>query len=145
MRNLFRFNNKDTRKTSLRSIMCLYCQLWTCANTWFWCFHFWFWTSKYELKGQMLWNVSHDFNTSRNFIGVLLADWCLIKANFHCVKNVHIRVFFWSVFYRTPAEYWKIRTRKNSVFWHYSRSEYDWLLFNENIELKCKKEWNSSN
>ena len=37
----------------------------------------------------------------------------------HCVKNVHqIRSFFWS-------EYSKIRTRKNSIFEHFSHS---WLF-----------------
>ena len=35
----------------------------------------------------------------------------------HCVKSVQIRRFFWSVFSC-------IRTRRNSVFGHYSRSAY---------------------
>ena len=51
----------------------------------------------------------------------------------HCVKNVQIRSFFWSVFSRIRTEYGvslriqsecgKTRTRKNSVFGHFSRSD----------------------
>ena len=37
----------------------------------------------------------------------------------HCVKSVQIRSFFWSVFFRTRAEYGKIRTRENSVLGHF--------------------------
>ena len=50
----------------------------------------------------------------------------------HCVKSVQIRSFSWSVFSRMWTEYGeilriqpecgKIRTRKNSVFGHFSRS-----------------------
>ena len=46
----------------------------------------------------------------------------------HCVKSVQIRIFFWSIFYCIWTEYRKIRTRKNSVFQHFSRSE----LFSKN-------------
>ena len=54
--------------------------------------------------------------------------------NFHFVKSVQIRSFFWSVFSRIRTEYeeivflriqsefMKIRTRKNSVFGHFTRS-----------------------
>ena len=31
--------------------------------------------------------------------------------------------FFWSVFSRIQSKYGKIRTRKNSLFWHFSRKE----------------------
>ena len=41
----------------------------------------------------------------------------------HCVKSVQIRSFFWSVLSHIQAEYWKIRTRKNSVFGHFSHSD----------------------
>ena len=41
---------------------------------------------------------------------------------FHCVKSVQIRSFFWSVFSRIRTDYGEIRTRKNSVFGHFSRS-----------------------
>ena len=37
----------------------------------------------------------------------------------HCAKSVQIRSFFWSIF----SKYRKIRTEKNSVFGHFSRSE----------------------
>ena len=40
----------------------------------------------------------------------------------HCVKSVQIWSFFWSVFSCIQGEYRKIRTRKNSVFGHFSRS-----------------------
>ena len=45
-------------------------------------------------------------------------DWlsvCCECSLHHCVKSVQIRSFFWS-------EYRKIRSRKNSVFAHFSRS-----------------------
>ena len=53
----------------------------------------------------------------------------------HCVKSVQILSFFWSVFscirteygdlplnLRIQYKYRKIRTRKNSIFGHFSRS-----------------------
>ena len=40
----------------------------------------------------------------------------------YCVKSVQIWTFFWSVFSRIRTENGKIRTRKNSVFGHFSRS-----------------------
>ena len=45
-----------------------------------------------------------------------------MPLNKHCVISVQIRSFFWSIFYCIWAEYRKIRTRKNSVFGHFSRS-----------------------
>ena len=44
----------------------------------------------------------------------------------HCVKSVQIWIFFWSVFsvsLRIQSECGKIRTRKNSVFGHFPRSD----------------------
>ena len=41
---------------------------------------------------------------------------------FNCVKSVQLQSFFWSIFSSIRTEYRKIRTRKNSVFGHYSRS-----------------------
>ena len=38
------------------------------------------------------------------------------------MKSVQIRSFFWSVFSCIQSEYGKIRTRKNSVFGHFSCS-----------------------
>ena len=49
----------------------------------------------------------------------------------HCVRSVQIRSFFWSVFYhiRTiQSEGGKIRTRKSSVFGHFSLSKSPQLL-----------------
>ena len=43
-------------------------------------------------------------------------------TSLHCVKSVHIRIFFWSIFSSIRIEYRKIRTRENSVFGHFSRS-----------------------
>ena len=40
-----------------------------------------------------------------------------------CVKSVQIRSFFWFVFSCIWTEYRKIRTRKNSVFGHFSSSD----------------------
>ena len=55
-----------------------------------------------------------------------------VHTVYHCVKSVQIRSFLWSVFSRIRTEYGeilriqsecgKIRTRKNSVFGHFSRS-----------------------
>ena len=46
---------------------------------------------------------------------------CYFQTSY-CVKSVQIRSFFWSVFSRIQSEYGKIRTGKNSVFGHFSRS-----------------------
>ena len=50
------------------------------------------------------------------------------------VKIVQILRFFWSVFPCIQSEYRKIRTIKNSIFGHFSRSEYL-----AKIEAKTKK------
>ena len=51
------------------------------------------------------------------------------KSNFYSVKSAQIRSFFWSVLSRNlylslriQSECGKVRTRKNSVFGHFSRS-----------------------
>ena len=41
----------------------------------------------------------------------------------HCAIKVKIRSFFWPVFSHIQSKYGKIRTRKNSVFGHFLRSE----------------------
>ena len=58
-----------------------------------------------------------------------------VVRNNHYVKSVQIQSYFWSVFsciqteyvdslrLRIQSEYRKIRTRNNSVFGHFSRSE----------------------
>ena len=65
---------------------------------------------------------------SYNTAGNLLVNW-VSRSEKHWVKSVQIRSFFCSVFSRIRTEYGggKIRTRKTSVFWHFSRSE-TWLL-----------------
>ena len=40
-----------------------------------------------------------------------------------CVKSVQIRSFFWSVFSCIRTVYRKMRTRKNSVYGHFSPNE----------------------
>ena len=46
-------------------------------------------------------------------------------CHMHCVKSVQIRGFTWSSFSRIQSKFGKIRTRKNSVFGHFSRSDDD--------------------
>ena len=62
---------------------------------------------------------------------------CMIFGALHCVKSVQIQSFFWSVFSCIWTEYRKIRTRKNSVFGHFSGSArlnntiiFMWILSN---------------
>ena len=56
----------------------------------------------------------------------------------HYVKSAQVRRFFWSLFSHSRTEYgeirsispysvriWKMRTRKNSIFGHFSRNGYD--------------------
>ena len=45
----------------------------------------------------------------------------LVMESDHCVKNVQIPNFIWSLFSRIQSKYGKIRTRKNSAFRHFSR------------------------
>ena len=61
----------------------------------------------------------------------------------HCVKSVQIRSFFWSVFYciwteygdlRSKSEYGKLRTRKDSVFGHFSHSA---VYHGQPVLLQC--------
>ena len=60
------------------------------------------------------------------------SDQLKLVHSFHCAKSVQIRSVFWSLFSRNRTEYretrsiqskcGKIRTRKNPVFGHFSRS-----------------------
>ena len=78
-----------------------------------------------------------EVNTRPNLMKTLNS----FQANFpflcpiHCVKSVQIRSFFWSVFSCIQSKYREIRTRKNSVFGHFSRS--DMLKWNERTILKA--------
>ena len=46
----------------------------------------------------------------------------------HYVKSVQIGSFFWSVSLRIQSECGKIRTKKNSVFGHFSVELYESIL-----------------
>ena len=50
-------------------------------------------------------------------------SYCFFQKQKHYVKSVQMRSFFWSVFPCIRTGYRKIRTRKNSVFGYFSRSE----------------------
>ena len=61
------------------------------------------------------------FETFQTFLDQIFYRTCranISVRNQHCVRSVQIRSFFWS-------EYGKKRTRKNSAFEHFSRSEKD--------------------
>ena len=47
----------------------------------------------------------------------------IILPIMHCAQSVQIRSCFWPVFPCIRTEYRKIRTRNNSVFGHFSRSD----------------------
>ena len=72
-----------------------------------------------------------------------IADMIKTYSNFyrlwHCLKSVQIRSFFWSLFSCIRNEYWKIRTRQNSVFGHFSRSvkKYCYFFFIISLALVC--------
>ena len=55
-----------------------------------------------------------------------------IPRFYHCLKGVQLWRFFWSVFSSIQFEYRKMRTRKNSILGHFSRSV---LAFYEHIHL----------
>ena len=72
-----------------------------------------------------------------------IMDSTCFKRKFHCLKSVHIRIYFWSVFSCIGTEYGKIRTRNNSVYVHFSHIS--WIIrayqfhFKERIrEIKSK-------
>ena len=62
------------------------------------------------------------------YTGVTVSKYSPEKS--HYVKSVPMRSFFWSVFSYIWTKYRKIRTRKNSVFGHFSRIEYSQVLRN---------------
>ena len=61
------------------------------------------------------------------------------------VKSVHVGSFFWSVFSSIWTEYGKIRTRKNSVFGHFSRYDslyvIDYITFINIMKNKSSMTW----
>ena len=68
---------------------------------------------------QDYWPEMDQRNFNKNSYSIHLVNFCLINESSqwnHYVKSVQIRSYFWS-------EYRKIRTRNNSLFGHFSRSE----------------------
>ena len=81
-----------------------------------------------------------------HLIHKVLRAWITTKIK-NCVKNVQIRSYFWFVFSCIRTEYGdllvriqKIRTRNNSVFGHFSRSEISLLSPNHVKLIKIKLE-----
>ena len=75
-----------------------------------------------------------EFQEALPMVSWLTGEELLAEYNFrHCVKIVQIQSFFWSVFSRIHSKYGKIRTRKNSISEHFSRSvnycSYSFLSF----------------
>ena len=78
--------------------------------------------------------IFDEIFTARSLVCLFLSPWAsfswtgkdyiinLRNTVYHCVKSVQIRYFFCSVFSHIRTEYGKIRTRKNTVFGHFSRS-----------------------
>ena len=64
-----------------------------------------------------------EFRISSIFLKKLPQIDNCINVN-HCVKSLQIRSYFWSLFSCIRTECRKIRTRNNSVFGQFSRSEY---------------------
>ena len=69
-----------------------------------------------------LWNVIYSLFLISPNVFLALGDSVLFNESHHCVKSVQIRSYFWFVFSCIQSEYRKIRTRKNFVFGHFSRS-----------------------
>ena len=72
------------------------------------------------------------FHTDRNHKG----------GGIHCVKSVQMLSFFQSVFSCIQFEYMKIRTRENSVFGHFPRSDnvLCWGRFTSKASIDWKNE-----
>ena len=61
-----------------------------------------------------------------------------LRIAIHCVKSVQIRGFLWSLFSFVRTESRKIRTRKNFVFEHFSRSVLSVLIYHLSRETTPK-------
>ena len=82
----------------------------------------------------------NDFNREKSFQGNNIHEQVYTYNKTvlgHCVKSVQIRSFFWSVFtyIRTEIQMQKIRSRKNSVFGHFSRSS---CMQNKTFTCNCR-------
>ena len=76
------------------------------------------------------------FQSSRTRTPTIIVSWAF--RNLHnscfqknCVKSVQIRSFYWSFVSSIQTGNGKIRTRKNSVFGHFSHRETFWMVADE--------------
>ena len=73
-----------------------------------------------------IWKGFHPLVTSTSSIYMFYMS----PLSYHALKCPKIRSFFWSVFSCIRTECRKIRTRKNSIFGHFSSSD-DYLLYSK--------------
>ena len=121
--------------------------------------------SAYPFSGfQIFWNVSSSIKRNLAIFGYIFTGFAMFKFGIwfinlknvhvthisfntidinlflhlqkHCMKSVQIQSYFWS-------EYKKIRTRNNSVFGHFSRSES--FMFQKFISKWQNDEFTNSN
>ena len=86
-------------------------------------FFFWnlpFWDHP-DLNVRSLWILQVDHTSYKLDVKILAAS-NETRCEHIKWKMPQYGVFFWSVFFCIPTEYSKIRTRKNSVFGHFSHS-----------------------
>ena len=62
---------------------------------------------------------------------------CRVVNAIHCMKSVQIGSFFWSVLFRTRAEYWPDKTPYLDTF-HTVIINYLWLLRSQYLRLHSK-------
>ena len=81
-------------------------------------------------------------NNKRNWVTLYPRNISMtcVSSRANCVKSVQIRNYFWSVFSSIRTEYGEIRTRNNSVFGHFSRSDIQILAFPWQICLELTGE-----
>ena len=72
-------------------------------------------------------NISTKRKSSLSLLSHIIET--LTSDCYHYVKSVQLRCFFWFVFSCIRTEYKNIRTRKNSVVGHFSRSVYACQVF----------------
>ena len=85
-----------------------------------------FFISSVDLVFHLLWKSENVFIKLKNSLEACFFHHFyhhfFLFLQVHCVKSAQTRSFFWSVFSCIQSKYRKIRTRKNSVFEHFSRS-----------------------
>ena len=72
----------------------------------------------------MVQDVSTKIGPQGDILKTLCASWIRGCEIIHCVKCFQRWSFFWSLFSCIQSKHRKIRTRKNSVFGHFSQSDY---------------------